>query len=400
MRILFATHNYPRRAGDHAGAFVARLAESLAAGGHDVRVVAPHAPGSDNSEALNGVQVDRFRYGPDALETVAYRGDLHRRQAFDPRALLGIPAMLGAFGLAVRGAVRAHAPDVIHAHWWFPAGTFATWSATAAGHRIPVVVTCHGSDVRLLDRGGAVGALGKRTLTNADAVTCVSQFLQRDVERAVPQLAGRVQTIYMPVDAEAFERARGAAKRAQPPRILFVGNLVPSKGVDVLIAAFGMLRARGVEARLRIVGGGSEQRNLEEAARTAGVVDDIDWAGFVAHDRIADEYATATVLVLPSRGQGEGLGLVLAEALLCGTSVVASPAGGIPEVVVDEVTGLIARDGDCAHLARQLERLLRDDALRTRLVDAGVQHVRSRFGREASVAAFERVYRRVLRSDS
>lgn len=399
MRILVATHNYPRYAGDHAGSFVARLSESMVARGHEVRVVAPHAPGAAISEELRAVHVERFRYAPDALETVAYRGDLHRRQPLDPRAVLGIPAMLGAFGLAVRRAVRLHAPDVIHAHWWFPAGTLATWSATLAGRRVPIVVTCHGSDVRLLDRGGAVRALGRRTLTKADAVTCVSEFLQRDIERAVPEIAGRVQTIYMPVDIAPFARARGT-ERAGPPRILFVGNLVPGKGVDVLIAAFGLLRARGLDARLRIVGGGSERGGLEVRAQEAGVSDSVDWAGFVAHDRVAAEYAAATVLALPSRGQGEGLGLVLAEALLCGTAVVASPAGGIPEVVLDEVTGLIARDGDAAHLAMQLERLLRDDALRARLVDAGMQHVRTRFGADTSVAAFEAVYRRVIRVDS
>lgn len=399
MRILVATHNYPRFAGDHAGSFVARLAQATAAAGHDVRVIAPHAPGAARSETVSGVRVERFRYGPDALETVGYRGDLHRRSTRDPRALLGIPAFLASFAVAMRRAVREHDPDVIHAHWWFPAGTLSEWAAVAGRGRVPVVVTCHGSDVRLLDRGGVIGRMGARTLGRASAVTCVSKFLTRDVERVVKSVDGSVTTVYMPLDAAAFDDVRHA-RRAAPPRILFVGNFVPSKGVDVLIDAFARLHRQGIECTLRLVGGGAQEAPLRACALAAGVADAIEWAGFVPHDRIASEYAAATVLVLPSRGQGEGLGLVLAEALLCGTAVVGTPAGGIPEVVVDGQTGLLARDGDAEHLAGQLARLLGDPAMRQRLVDAGEERVRAMFSPESSAAAFEAIYRGVARRDS
>lgn len=401
MRILVVTHNYPRHAGDHAGSFVARLASATVAQGHTVRVVAPHAPGAARSERVDGVQVERFRYGPDALERVAYRGDLHRRSALDPLALLGIPAMLMSYASAIRRAVRQFRPDVVHAHWWFPGGTLAAAVGTRArGGRdagsprpaLPLVITCHGSDVRLLDRGGVIHLVGTRTLGAAAIVTCVSKFLAADVERAVPNLSGRVRTIYMPVDPTPFDAARAAAD-AVPPRILFVGNLVPGKGASVLLDAFTMLRRKHVRCALRMVGAGPEEAALRSAAAAASVADDVTWAGIVPHDQIAAEYAAATVVVLPSRGQAEGLGLVLAEALLSGTAVVGTPAGGIPEVVVDEQTGLIARDGDAGHLASQIERLITDDTLRQRLTAAGATRVRSLFAPASVAAAFEAAYR-------
>ncbi|MBA3889288.1 MAG: glycosyltransferase [Gemmatimonadaceae bacterium] len=397
MRILVATHNYPRCAGDHAGSFVARLAQATAAAGHEVHVIAPHAPGAPRSEVVEAVRVRRFRYAPDALERVAYRGDLHRRRVFDPLALLGVPALLASFALAIRRAIREQRPDVVHAHWWFPAGTLSGLAA-GWGSSVPVVITCHGSDVRLLDRGGMIGRLGARTLGKAAAVTSVSQFLMHDVERAVPSLRGRVRTVYMPLDTGAFDRVRDAP-RATPPRILFVGNFVPSKGADVLVDAFARLRSRGVDCTLRMVGGGGEERALRARAAAAGVAEAVEWPGFVSHDCIGAEYASSTVLVLPSRGTGEGLGLVLAEALLCGTAVIGTPAGGIPEVVVDGQTGLLARDGDAGHLADQLARLLGDAALRRRLVDAGERHVRATFSPEASAAAFEAIYQDVAGRD-
>lgn len=400
MRILVVTHNYPRFAGDHAGSFVARLATRTAAQGHSVLVVAPHAPGAAGAEVMDGVRVQRFRYGPDALERVAYRGDLHRRSLLDPLAVLGVPALVASFGIAVRREIRRFTPDLVHAHWWFPGGTLALAGRPGAGAGagrggpVPVIVTCHGSDVRLLDRGGPVRAMGARTLCAASAVTCVSQFLARDVERAVPALGGKVRTIYMPLDTAPFDAVRGAA-RAAPPRILFVGNLVEGKGTAVLLDAFAKLRRQGIDCRLRIVGGGVEEARLRARAAAAGVADHIEWAGFVPHDRIAGEYAAATVVVLPSRGQGEGLGLVLGEALLSGTAVVGTPAGGIPEVVIDEQTGLIARDGDADHLAAQLSRVLTDRTLRERLTAAGEAHAGSLFAPDRAAAAFEALYREV-----
>lgn len=385
MRLLVATHNFPRFRGDHAGSFVGRLCASLAARGHSVLVVAPHGPGLPRAEVMDGVRVQRFRYGPDVLERVAYRGDLHRRSAFDPAAAIGIPAMLASYVRAIRREVRRFRPDVLHAHWWFPGGAIAVRSG------VPTVVTCHGSDVRLLDRGGVVAALGRSTLRRATAVTCVSDFLRRDVEAAEPSLAGRVETIYMPLDARPFAAVEGTA-RAQPPRILFVGNLVPSKGVAILVSAFAQLRQEGIECRLRIVGGGTEEPALRAQATALGVQDLVEWRGFVPHEAIAAEYATASVVVLPSRGRAEGLGLVLAEALLSGTAVIGSPAGGITEVVLDEETGLIARDGDSAHLAAQLRRMLTDPALRSRLTAAGAARARSLFAPEEAARRFEELY--------
>jgi spore coat protein SA len=95
---------------------------------------------------------------------------------------------------------------------------------------------------------------------------------------------------------------------------------------------------------------------------------------------------------LPTRGQAEGLGLVLAEALLAGCAVVGTPAGGIPEVVQDGVTGLIARDGDPIDLADRVEQLLRDEALRERTIEAGNAHVRAQFSPQHAVEKFLMLY--------
>src|SRR5215210_4538568 len=221
LRILTITHNFPRFAGDPAGAFVARIAQGAAARGHEVEVVAPHAPGTAISERLGDLRVRRFRYGSDRMEKVAYTGNLHSGTLLSPLAALTFPGFLLAFGQAVRSAVRTFEPDVIHAHWWVPGGWFARrWG-------VPYVITCHGSDVQLLERASLVRKVASGVFRRAARVTTVSDFLAREIARLLPQVSVAVSVTPMPVDVIAFGRGAEVDK-AEPPRILYAGNLVRS----------------------------------------------------------------------------------------------------------------------------------------------------------------------------
>lgn len=395
LRVLVATHNYPRHAGDPAGAFVARLAAAAARAGHDVRVVAPHAPGLAVEEVRDGVHVTRYRYAPERLERVGYRGDLHTGAARrSPVVALGVPGFVLGLRRTLRHVARRWQPDVVHAHWWLPAG----WAARGLG--APLVVTCHGSDVRLLGQSALLRRVARHVLGQAAAVTTVSRFLAAELERQLPSLATPRHVLRMPVDVARFSAAadtRGDT-RGDVPRILYAGNLVASKGVDVLLRAVALLAARGTACELAVVGDGPEREPLRALAASLGIAERIRWSPFVAQDAMPAQYGAATVTVLASRGNAEGLGLVLVEALLAGSAVVATPAGGIPEVVEDERTGLLVRDGDAAHLADQLARILTDGALRTRLVTEGQARVRQTFAADACAAHHLALYHDVARA--
>lgn len=386
MRILVLTHNYPRFGGDPAGLYVARLATAAVAAGHEVRVLAPHIGGTRVEETpVPGLTVRRFRYAPDGLERIGYRGDVRSRTLFSPATLLLLPFFLAAFRRGARRLVHEFRPDVVHAHWWFPAG----WVASRLG--APYLVTSHGSDARLLDRGAWFRRIALPVFRGAAHVTAASAFLAGDLQRRLTP-GPPVLVTPMPVDVELFSAAFGAP-RVVPPRILYAGNLVPGKGVDVLLRAAAELRRRSGPFRVKVLGEGPERAALRALAAELGIATDVDWAPFVAQDRMPAEYGAATITVLPSRGRAEGLGLTLVEALLAGSAVVGTPAGGIPEVVEDGVTGLLARDGDAVHLAEQLDRLLRDGDLRRRLTAAGAARVRERYAPQATAARFLELYR-------
>ncbi len=146
MRVLFITHSYPRWMGDAAGSFLLRLATALGREDVEVRVLAPSAPGLASEETIGGIVVHRFRYAPRSWETLAYTGTM----AEDARATWkGRSALAGLVAGGVASALRLQrewSPDVIHAHWWFPAGIIG--AATAIMTARPLLLTMHGSDVR------------------------------------------------------------------------------------------------------------------------------------------------------------------------------------------------------------------------------------------------------------
>lgn len=394
MRLLVVTHNYPRFPGDPAGAFVARLATEVARGGHDVHVVAPHTEGTAPLERRDGVSLHRFRYAPARWERVGYRGDLHRQPLLAPVVALGVPAFLASFALAVRRAIREFRPDIVHAHWWFPSAALVPAAAAA-----PLVVTSHGSDVRLLERHPILRRLGRRVFGRAAAVTAVSRFLAEEIRRSVPELGDRLHIAPMPVDVALFATGR-TVQKSDPPRILYAGNLIPSKGVSDLVQSVALLRRRGIQCGLKILGEGPALADLRAEATRAGIDEWVQWSRFVPQAAMPAEYGASTVTVLPTRGRDEGLGLTLVEALLAGSAVVGTTAGGIPEVVVDGETGLLARSADPEDLASKIGSLLANAGLRERLSTEGCRRMQHTYDARSASERFMHIYDAVLHSGS
>src|SRR5436189_6187527 len=157
--------------------------------------------------------------------------------------------------------------------------------------------------------------------------------------------------------------------------VLFVGRLVERKGVAHLIEAMARL-GRGDEGpRLEIVGDGPERPRLEALVRRLGVENRVAFRGKIASDELQASYARAAVCVLPSvldaRGDTEGLGVVLLEAMNHATPVIASRVGGIPDIVEDGVSGLLVPPGDADALAAAVRRLRDDPDLARRLGEGG-----------------------------
>jgi glycosyltransferase involved in cell wall biosynthesis len=376
-----------------AGAFLLALARGQQALGHEVRVLAPHASGLPEREAVGGVDVVRYRYGPDAEETLAYAGTMHEQALRSWKARWRLLQFIRASRRALTRECAGFQPDVLHVHWWIPGG-LAYWPANAAGR--PVVLTSHGTDLFLLDRFPMARLLAGPVFRSAAEVTVISTPLIERVRR-LGQSRGHVSVLPMPLSAERFRL--GTATRDEG-RLLFVGRLIERKGPEYAIRALAELRRQGREARLTLVGEGADRSKLETLVEALGLSGFVQFAGALPHAAVAERYRSASVLLMPAvtdwKGEQEGFGMVLVEAMASGLPVVATRSGGIPDVVTDGATGLLVPERDATALAAATARLLDDPSLAVRLARAAHAALEARFSPDSIARGFDAVYRRAL----
>lgn len=387
------TSTFPRWAGDREPPFVFELCRRLAQD-HEVLVLAPHCPGAATEERFgDGLTARRFRYAPQAFESLAYEGGILEKLRRRRWRYALIPLFLLAELLAAAKAIRRQKPDVIHAHWLVPQGIIALAARVmAGGARVPLVCTSHGADLFAL-RGRLSGWLKARVLKKAAALTVVSAAMRTHALRLGAE-AGKVRVMPMGVDAhERFVPGKGTERAVG--EILFVGRLVEKKGVRHLLSAFARLKPSAPAARLTVIGDGPLRPELQAMASELGVAAEVTFAGAVANAALAEHYRRATVVVVPSvvagDGDQEGLGLVIAEALACECPVVASDLPAINDVIEDGVTGLLARPGDPHDFCEKILRILRDPGYAHGLAHRGRGLVIERFDWQSVASGYERL---------
>ncbi|MFD2077881.1 phosphatidylinositol alpha-1,6-mannosyltransferase [Actinopolymorpha cephalotaxi] len=288
---------------------------------------------------------------------------------------------------------------VVEAHIAHPSGAFA-WPL-AARLRAPLVLFAHGSDVlRLPGRSWVDARLCRFVFERADLVVANSRYLAGEVARRFHRPAERTAVVSPGIRYADLAAARvasetgsetGAGGRgSRPYELLFVGNLVHRKGLDVLLAALADLDRRGVPVpRLRVVGAGPELPKLRRQADAARLR--VDFAGALPQRAVVGELARAELLAVPSRE--EALGLAPLEGMAAGSVPVASAVGGLAESVTDGVTGFTCPAEDPSALASALVRArdaVRDPARRAALVAAGDAVARTHSVDAAAAATIER----------
>ncbi len=385
MKVVHVVTAFPRHDDDVITPWLGRLLLGLRERGLEVEVLAPAYRGGGATE-WRDIPVRRFRYAPAGLETLTHEETAPDRIRRRPAYAALLPGYMIGGSLASIGLGSSSPPDVVHVHWPVPHGWFGAL-ARASSERTAVVSSFYSVEIRWIERRlrWALPFL-RWSIESADAVTAISTAtaaaVARYTSREVPVIPFSAAISDRPMSDGAGEEAR-PLERAGPVRLLFVGRLVERKGVHILIRALARVRER-VEATLTVVGEGPEAAPLEAEARRVGVDPFVRFAGRVDEEALGGAYRSSDLFILPAvvdgKGDTEGLGVVLLEALEFGLPLIASDAGGIPDIVRHGETGLLVPPGDAGALAGAIMRVIEDPAAAQERVEKGRAHMREHFG--------------------
>jgi glycosyltransferase involved in cell wall biosynthesis len=388
---------FPRWYGHGEGTFIWQFVKVLRGQQMAVKVVAMHSPGLATHETWEGVEIVRppYWWPSDAELLRKDGGGLPINFRRYPLARIQLPALLAAHAAAITRA--AEDCDLIHAHF-----TVSTAAALAAKlrRRCPVVATVHGSDIFQVPKLPLGAAFTRSTLRRTAAVTTVSSAL-RDACLALAVPEAQVRVVSNSVDTALYAPLPDDALARRDPRVLFVGSLIGRKGVDTLLRAFAEiapnLRRAGPDYRLVLIGDGPEEANLARLAVELGIGELVEFGGFLPQAEVAACMRRASLFVLPSNEEGQGV--VLLEAMASGTPVVATNVGGIPEVLGDLTArglGHLVDPGDVPALAAHMRAVVEDAAHWQELSTAGRRHVEQHYSPAAIGARYRDLYAELL----
>ncbi|MDI9623835.1 MAG: glycosyltransferase [Methanothermobacter sp.] len=261
--------------------------------------------------------------------------------------------------------IRKENIDIIHAHYIIPPGLIALIGSIIT--KKPYYVTVHGSDALILSSKSILRPIIKLILKKASKVLVISKKLAEKVmELGIPQK--KIIVTYNMVDTKIFNPQIKTSFREEigtkKPIILFVGNLVPQKGVEYLLKAKKLLKR---DSKLVIVGGGPLLEKLKNIVEKENIKDVI-FTG--PRTDINNIMAAADIIVLPS--VSEGIPIVLLEAMAMAKPIIATKVGGIPEIV-DESVGILIEPKNPKELADAIDKLLSDEKGRKRLGKNGLK---------------------------
>lgn len=290
--------------------------------------------------------------------------------------------------------------DVLHVHYAIPHAS-AAWMAqrilAAEGTRLPFVTTLHGTDITLVGRDPSFEPVITFSMERSDAVTAVSESLKRDTYTHFP-LKREVQVIpnFVCVDQYSHMPDKGLRARYAPNGerlVVHVSNFRPVKRVQDVVGMFKLLNDR-IPSRLLLIGDGPERQRIETLCRQTSGCDAVLFLGKMT--RPEEVMASCDLFALTS--DSESFGLAALEAMACGVPVVSTDTGGLPEVNIHGVSGLLSSVGDVETMAANAATILGDDATHQRYREGALEQAR-RFDLRQILPLYERLYESVVATE-
>jgi len=217
-----------------------------------------------------------------------------------------------------------------------------------------------------------------------------SHWIERGLDSNTIEVIHNVFQSYQDSEAESKDTALLAEYNGH--KIIFVGRLIECKGIPFLIESFKMVLNSGIQAKLYLVGSGKEENSLRELVYKRKLEGDVVFFGYSSNPLAI--MRKMDLLILPSKE--EGFGRVLLEAMDVGIPVIGAKVGGIPDIIDNETNGLLVTYGDVLALKEAILRVLNDEVLRNRIINAGFYTIQSKFNKEHYSDKLKVVYEAIL----
>jgi glycosyltransferase involved in cell wall biosynthesis len=411
LRIAVLVSTYARSETDHEVPWLRESVMRLVARGHKVTVIAPAYHGLRHHQ-IDNVPVHRFRYAPSRWEMLTHGEGAPNKLKKNPILnLLTLTYVLGGVYAAWRICLKERV-DILHVHWPFPHGLMALLPAWLPGSSI--VYSCHSAELALAAGSKAASAVLAFCLKKADVITANSAHTASLVQDLSGQSA---QIIPWGASIRVNERegagtphqsrtinqqsALSSQSAEEPPLLLFSGRLIERKGVNYLLQAMPLI-LRQQQVRLVITGDGHYRQRWERLSQELQIDGLVRFAGFVSSEELSTLFATCSIYVHPaihdSKGDTEGQGVVLVEALCNRKPVFASEVGGITDVIKNGETGLLVPEKNPQAIADAVLRLLNNPAYAARLGEQGYQYAQDYFNWNRIMDQYETIYRECVLS--
>lgn len=365
---------YPTYGG--SGVIATELGKALAQKGHRIHFISYRAP----------ARLDSF------VENVFYH-----EVTFADYPLFERAPYETALSSKIVDVAKFEQLDLLHVHYAIPHAATAYMAKQilkTQGIELPYITTLHGTDITLVGRDATYAPVVTFSINQSDGVTTVSESLKQDTYKNF-SIEREIEVIPNFIDMKRFKKEKMEHfKLAIAPNgekiLIHASNFRKVKRPQDVIGIFKSVREK-IPSKLLLVGDGPERQNMEQLCRDLAIADDVRFLGKL--DPVEELLAVSDLFLLPS--ETESFGLAALEAMACQVPVIASNSGGIPEIVIDGVTGFMSEVGDVASMSQNAVKLLTNDQLLNQFKQQAVEHARQ-FDIVKILPQYEAYYEKVL----
>ncbi|MFH1314551.1 MAG: glycosyltransferase family 4 protein [Candidatus Eisenbacteria bacterium] len=395
MKVCFITSVFPRGETDPTASWIIEIIHRLQARGVDIKVFCPSFKGLKD-QYIHSIEARRFRYFFKNHEDLTHdQGAPYKIREARYRFIAIFYVFFGLIHFL--RYCRKEKFDILHVQWPFPHAIWAYFASRLFKAR--TVLTFHGAELLLVRTYPFVRHFLKHAINHADGITSNSSFTRSKILEITDTTVNIVGFGPAVGGIQSAVKRKHEKKDNPKKQILFVGRFVERKGTEYLIKAMPEIVGK-VDSELILVGTGDLEGELRHLAGDLGVEQHIRFDGVVSNEELNRRYREADVFVLPSivdsKGDTEGLGVVLIEALAYNTPVIASRVGGIIDIVKHRETGMLVPEKDPAALAAAVVEVLTNDELALRLAEDGNKFIKEKYDWDKLADQLRDIYEQVL----